>query len=192
MSNTETPGPSASQPDLASQGTMLSEVECNRLRKYIARRARNSADIDDIFQETLFLLIKAESKSPIENLLAYCFRVADSVMIKEARRSVFKGEFPDTDIMEERPGPEQEVDYQQRMAAFKSALQKMGSLRRDVFVKRHLGDLSREDIARELGISLESVKKHLVRARHELAGVSMDLGFASRTTPNSNKGREQK
>ena len=120
-------------------------------------------------------LIDAGQKSDIAAPLAYAFRIADSIILKEARLASRLGEMPALEPESDLPGPEQRVDYQQRMATFRAALEGMPKLRRTVFVKRHLGDLSRAEIAKELGISVESVKKHLVRARQELAKVSVDI-----------------
>ena len=136
----------------------------------------NMLDISDVGQKT-------EIAAP----LAYAFRIADSIILKEARLARRVGEMPEAEPQSETPGPEQRVDYQQRLARFQTALSEMPKLRRTVFVKRHLGDQSRAEIAKELGISVESVKKHLVRARQELARVSVEVELSARVQARSEK-----
>ena len=175
-----------SDPDASKKKTMsdssgvltLSENERRRLRSYISRRIRNSSDVDDVLQETQMRLIAVDSMTEVANTLAYAFRVADSVMLQDIRKSRRQGDFPEQDPVLESPGPEQTVDFKQRMTLFKKALSDMPALRQKVFVRRHLKDMSRAEIAEDLGISLESVKKHLVRARQHLAGVAADIGMS--------------
>ena len=57
------------------------------------------------------------------------------------------------------------------MAIFETALLRLSPVRRDIFIRRHMDGQSRQDIAAALGMNVESVKKHLVRAMAELAGV---------------------
>ena len=173
------PKASEKQTMAESSGVLrLSENERQRLKAYISRRIHNSSDIDDVLQETQMRLITANPKTEVANTLAYAFRVADSVMLQDIRKSRRQGDFPEQDPVLDSPGPEQTVDFKQRMALFKTALSDMPSMRQKVFIRRHLKDMSRAEIADDLGISLESVKKHLVRARLHLADVAIDIGMS--------------
>ena len=51
-----------------------------QLLAYIARRNRNTANSEDILQETLLRLIEQSRKREITEPMAYAYRIADSVI----------------------------------------------------------------------------------------------------------------
>lgn len=140
-----------------------------RLTAYVRKRLRDPEQADDIVQETFVRVVEQERKQRIEQPLAYAFRVADSILYAGARKAGGQTEPLDADIACELPLPEEVLDYRRRLARFEATLATLPPLRRDVFVKRHLDGKSRGEIAEELGLSLEAVKKHLVRAMIDLA-----------------------
>lgn len=142
-----------------------------RLLAYIARRDRHPDASEDILQETLLRLLEQTRKKAIEDPMAYAFRVADTVIFARARQRKRETELGDMDFACEAPLGEQVLEYKQRAALFRDALLAMSPMRRTVFVKRHLEGKSRGVIAAETGLSLEAVKKHLLRAMAELASL---------------------
>lgn len=140
-----------------------------RLTAYVRKRLRDPEQADDIVQETLVRVVEQERKQRIEQPLAYAFRVADSILFARAKRGGGQTEPLDAEIPCTLPLPEEVLDYRRRLAVFETTLAGLPPLRRAVFVKRHLDGKSRTEIAEELGLSLEAVKKHLVRAMIDLA-----------------------
>lgn len=150
-----------------------------RLTAYVRKRLRDPEQADDVVQETFVRVVEQERKQRIEQPLAYAFRVADSILYAGARKADRAVEPLDVDIACTLPLPEEVLDYRRRMSRFEAALAALPPLRRTVFVKRHIDGKSRPDIAVELGLSLEVVKKHLVRAMVDLADcVDLDEGDA--------------
>jgi len=143
-----------------------------KLLAYIARRERNPAASEDVLQETLLRLLEQSRKKTIENPMAYAFRIADTVIYARARLRRRETELGDLDFESDVPIGEQVLEYKQRTARFRNALLAMPPMRRSVFVKRHLEGKSRGDVAKETGLSLEAVKKHLLRAMAELASLN--------------------
>ena len=150
-----------------------------RLRRYVSRRCRNPADVDDIVQETLMRTIEQSRQKTIENPLAYAYRVADSIIFQESRRQKRLSDMPERELECDMPSVEQACDFQLRYKTFANALAEMPALRRDVFLKRHVDGLGRQEIATQMGLSVEAVKKHLVRARLDLAEIAEAIGFAA-------------
>ncbi|WP_245824472.1 RNA polymerase sigma factor [Sphingomonas azotifigens] len=140
-----------------------------RLTAYVRKRLRDSEQADDIVQETFVRVVEQERKQRIEQPLAYAFRVADSILFARARKGVAQTEPLDAELACTLPLPEEVLEYRQRLERFEAKLADLPPLRREVFVKRHLDGKSRAEIAEELGLSLEAVKKHLVRAMIDLA-----------------------
>ncbi|KYL31397.1 RNA polymerase subunit sigma-70 [Pseudoalteromonas agarivorans] len=65
---------------------------------------------------------------------------------------------------DENSDPEAQSITEQKLDLVKNALQELPPLRRNVFKLRRIDGLSREEIARQLNMSQESVKKHITRA----------------------------
>ncbi|KQN40799.1 RNA polymerase subunit sigma-70 [Sphingomonas sp. Leaf407] len=149
-----------------------------RLLAYARKRLRDPDQAEEVVQETMLRVIEQDRRQTIEQPLAYAFRVADSVVYAGARRDGRAGEPVDPDLVCAAPLPDATLDYRQRLARFETVLATLPAQRRTVFVKRHIEGKSRGEIAEELGIGIEAVKKHLVRAMIDLAAVAdaLDLG----------------
>lgn len=150
-----------------------------RLTAYVRKRLRDPEQADDVVQETFVRVVEQERKQRIEQPLAYAFRVADSILYAGGRKAARQTEPLDADLACALPLPEEVLDYRRRFARFEARLESLPPLRRAVFAKRHLDGKSRTEIAEELGLSVEAVKKHLVRAMIDLADcVDLDEGAA--------------
>lgn len=150
-----------------------------RLKSYVRRRMRDPDQVEDVVQETLVRVIEQERRQVIEHPLAYAFRVADSVILAGARKARRETELDHLDLICDLPLADEVLDYRQRLARFETALARLTPQRRTVFRMRHIDGKSRLEIAEELNLSVEAVKKHLVRAMADLAGsLSDDLGLA--------------
>ncbi|MCJ2184470.1 RNA polymerase sigma factor [Novosphingobium sp. 1949] len=144
----------------------------SRLRGYIRKRLRDPDTTEDVLQETLARVIEQERRQVIEHPMAYACRIADSVIFAQARTPRSRAQTIEIDSLElvcERPLPDAVLDYRQRLDRFDAALARLTPQRRAVFRLRHIEGRSRQAIADELGLSLEAVKKHLVRAMADLA-----------------------
>jgi RNA polymerase sigma-70 factor (ECF subfamily) len=141
----------------------------SKLLAYIHRRCRNASLSEDIMQETLLRVIEQSRKNQIAQPLAYAYRVADSVIFAQARKTRRETEIGDADFESELPLADEVLEHKQRAAIFRKALAELPAMRRAVFIERYVEHKSRQTIAEEFGISLESVKKHLLRAMVDLA-----------------------
>lgn len=143
----------------------------NRLAAYVRRRLRDPHQTEDVVQETIMRVIEQDRKRTIEQPLAYAFRVADSIIHAGARKRTHLDLDEHAELICDLPLADEILDYRQRMDRFETALRKLPPLRRTVFIRRHLDGRSRQEIADELNLSLEGVKKHLVRAMADLSRV---------------------
>ncbi len=143
-----------------------------RLLAYARKRLRDPAQAEEVVQETMLRVIEQDRRQTIEQPLAYAFRVTDSVVYATARGGARLHEPIDPDLVCDAPLPDATLDYRQRLARFEAVLATLPPQRRTVFVKRHVEGKSRGEIAEELGLGIEAVKKHLVRAMIDLADVA--------------------
>lgn len=140
-----------------------------RLRNYVRKRMRDPAQVEDVVQETLVRVIEQERRQVIEHPLAYAYRVADSVILAGARKAAREAELDPLELVCDSPLADEVLDYRQRLARFEAALARLTPQRRAVFRMRHIDGKSRQEIAAELCLSVEAVKKHLVRAMADLS-----------------------
>lgn len=140
-----------------------------KLLGYIRRRQHDPSHADDILQETILVMMQQAQKREIENPLAYAYRVAESLIYAQARRGRREEGLDDHEFICDAPLADEVLEHRQRVVLFQAALQELSPLRRDIFLRRHLHGQSRQTIAEDLGITLEAVKKHLVRAMIELS-----------------------
>ena len=146
-----------------------------KLLAYILKRARNPRDAEDYLQETLLRVMDQSRKREIENPMAYAYRVADTVLYADARKMGQEVEIGDEDYACETPLADEQLEYKQRVDLMFAAIEELPDLRRTIFIKRHIDGLSRAQIASSLGISVEAVKKNLVRAMASLSStVALD------------------
>lgn len=143
-----------------------------RLKSYVRKRMRDPDGVEDVVQETLARVMEQEKRQAIAHPLAYAFRVADSVImadVRKGRANRLGGELDPLELVCDMPLADEVLDYRQRFARFEAALARLTPMRRTVFRLRHVDGKSRQEIASELGLSMEAVKKHLVRAMADLA-----------------------
>lgn len=148
------------------------------LRKYIASRVSDRHDAEDLLQDTLVRSLRVEEQARILNPLAYSLRVARNVL-SDYWRSRPQPLTADADVtadplsesLDEAHIMAQKIEYLQ------TVLQQLPPMRREVFVMRRVQGKSREEIADELGISTEAVKKHITRAMVSIAAAMEEKGY---------------
>jgi RNA polymerase sigma-70 factor (ECF subfamily) len=161
---------------MTNVGAMLAAAH-GRLIAYARRRLRDPDQAGDVVQETMMRVIEQHQRQGIDQPLAYAFRVADSVIYAGARGARRSYEPVDVDLVCDMPLPDTLLDYRQRFERFERALATLPPQRRTAFIKRHIDGQSRAEIAADMGISVEAVKKHLVRAMIDLSGCIDDDGL---------------
>jgi RNA polymerase sigma factor (sigma-70 family) len=145
-----------------------------KLLGYIARRQGDPSRAEDILQQTLLTVMEQSRKQTIEQPVAYAYRVADSLIYAQARKDRREEELGDEDYGCDLPLADEVLEHKQRVVIFETALRRLSPIRRDIFIRRHMQGHSRQQIADDLEIGLEAVKKHLVRAMAELTLVMDD------------------
>lgn len=145
-----------------------------KLLSYISRRRGDPSTSEDILQETLLTVIEQSRKQEISNPLAYAYRVADSLIFSQARRSRREEAIGEDDFECELPLADEVLEHKQRAEIFEAVLRRLSPVRREVFIRRHLDGQSRQEIADAMRLNVESVKKHLVRAMADLTAAAAE------------------
>ena len=136
------------------------------LRAYVARTLGSLTHVDDIVQETYLRLLRLPSlpETPGE-LRPYLFRIACNLMIDHWRRHKHETQAGDRP---EPVSPDHNVALEIDMGRL---FQRLRPRDRQLLWLAHVEGASHREIATALGLSLNSIKVLLFRARQRLAAL---------------------
>jgi len=134
------------------------------LRDYFRKRVA-SREVDDLVQDVFLNMLTRRATSRIENVKAYTFSVAAQVLcrhLNDARRSLTRaaGEIEDA----RAPSAEREVLAAEQLVALATAVSTLPSRTRVVFLLHRFEEMTYPIIARQLGITVSAVEKHMIAA----------------------------
>jgi len=134
------------------------------LRAFVARRIRNTQEVDDLVQEACTRLIDTARSRTLDEPQAYLFRIAANLIADSHRRATPIVQLEPDHDSPIRPAQEDGQHVRELQLALETALGELAPRCRRVFVLRRFEDRSNADIAAELGISMRMVQKYMVTA----------------------------
>lgn len=158
------------QADL-SRESLFSELAID-LKKFIARRVTNTADADDVLQETLIKIHRSiNCLAPSSNLYAWMYKVTRNTIIDHYRKhqSTTVSLDSESNIPKdfEQRTPSREV-LQEMAPCLRPMLEHLPEKYRDAIVLADLEGISQAELADRLGLSLSGAKSRVQRARLQL------------------------
>jgi RNA polymerase sigma factor (sigma-70 family) len=139
------------------------------LKRWLSRRRAPAAfDVDDIVQESYALLAERERVDDILNPRAYLFQVAHSLVVRNIRRArivpiLAVEDLGLMDVADEAATPEQSAIAHDDLRQLAEVIASMPGQTREAFVLRRVRGLSQREIATRMGLSENTVEKHIVR-----------------------------
>ncbi len=159
----------------------LAGTHREQLRRFLAARVRNAADVPDIVQEVFLRMLRIPNHEAIRSPEAYLFTVAQHVAQQHALReaampaSVEVGKMLTQIQATSDTDPVLQANAEQCVEQLDRALDRMSPKVRAVFVLHRRHGLSLEEISAQLQISFPMAKKYLVKAlfqvRHHIASL---------------------
>ena len=136
------------------------------LKKFLKRFLASEHDIEDIIQEVYIKAHNAEQGKNIEQPKAYLFRIAKNLALDELKKSSrvmtkYIEECVESIPKEKSASMETEAEADESLTRYCEAIDRLPAKCKQVFIMRKVHGLKHNDIAKELGISLSSVEKHL-------------------------------
>ncbi|MEH2506195.1 RNA polymerase sigma factor (sigma-70 family) [Bradyrhizobium sp. AZCC 1578] len=144
--------------DTAARVSLIAAAQPD-IRRYAARNCR-AADIDDAVQETLLLLYRrVGALRAVTSFSAWLFSVARRACLRLLRRATETRAADDAEARLAHLAPEDiRIDLSR-------AIQSLPDHYREVILLRDIEELSIDEIAGVLGLTRESVKARIHRAR---------------------------
>lgn len=136
------------------------------LRAWLRAKQISRDDIDDTIQETYAVLATLPAVAHIANPRAYCFRTAYSLVLQRHRRAQIV-RLTAIDSIAHFDPPSEEVGAERRLAAreelqhLASAIAGLPGKCRTAFILRKIEGLSQRETAQRMGISENTVEKHI-------------------------------
>lgn len=139
------------------------------LRLWLRRHVGNVADIDDVIQESFAILVGLEGVAHIQNSRNYLFTVAKSVVLQGLRRARVVpietfGEIERLGSLVDEESPEMYASNMQELRLISKQISMLPEKCKEAFVMRKVHGIAQRDIARRMGISENTVEKHIGKA----------------------------
>jgi RNA polymerase sigma factor (sigma-70 family) len=159
------------------------------LRAWLSRRNLAGLEVDDIVQETYAILAALERVDHIQTPHTYMFEVAKSVVLRTLRRSriVAFEALAEAEALEPpcpAPSPEIVAADRQELGRIAALIAGLPVKCREAFTLRKVHGLSQREVALRMGVSENTVEKHVGKG----IGVLMNaLGRGGKSRPNASR-----
>jgi RNA polymerase sigma factor (sigma-70 family) len=141
------------------------------LRAYLFRFVRNSADVDELLQETYARLLSAGSETgqEVRSTRALALTIARNLALDWLRHCEvvpmdLVADLASLDVLDERAQVEEIVNSHQELTLLAEVVADLPKRCRQTFTLRRIYGLSQREIAHHLGISEPTVEQLLARA----------------------------
>jgi RNA polymerase sigma-70 factor (ECF subfamily) len=165
--------------------TLIFEGDYQRIFRYIMSMVRDTAEAEDLTQETFLRAYRRRDSLRDEGAqTAWLYRIATNVCLdrlrQSARRAPMESEtdLDQVDVAEpDAPSLQQVIERDELSACVQSYLNRLSDSYRAVILLHDMHELTSPEIAQLLGESLSAVKIRLHRARRKL-GTALEAGCA--------------
>jgi RNA polymerase sigma-70 factor (ECF subfamily) len=136
------------------------------LRAWLRSRFSHEDDIEDVVQEAYVRLLRAREAGRIASPKAFLFTVARNIALDRHRHRQVIGAEPLAEnealaVLEEGDGIPETIARHQELEILTEAIQSLPDRCRQIFTLRKVYGLSQADIARQLGVSENTVSAQL-------------------------------
>ncbi len=147
--------------------TTLYQEYNDSLVRYLAIRLRSRQDAVEVAQEAYIRLIRRKNLAEIDCFQSFLFRTATNISIDLQRQRTRQAKnFAGSKMLFghiDEITPERSLDGRQRLAELKKALEELPPKCRRAFMLYKFRNMEHGEIAREMGLSVSSVRKYIAR-----------------------------
>ena len=132
--------------------------------RFALHLSRDQSEAEDITSETFVRAIASRAEIRTETVRAYLFTIARRYYLEVHRRRARDVPLVDA-IQDPAPGPSTQAEHSSDLEAVSLALQRLPKVDRTVLLMRAADQMTYEEIARALGISVTAARVRAHRAR---------------------------
>ena len=146
------------------------------LRRFIGRRVRNQADVDDLVQRVLLQIVKGiGGLRDQDRLYAWVYRTARNAIADHYRaavsREVASGDAADVSEIVDAAAAvaeDEQAAVEELAGCLAPMMEQLPSAHRDAIVWTEVSGLSQVEAARRAGVSISGMKSRVQRGRRQL------------------------
>lgn len=144
------------------------------LRAWLHGRFPSEPDVDDVIQEAVLRVLKARAAGEIRSPKAFFFATARNLVLGTFRKNARHGQFglaewDELDVLDGSADVTAIVAHAEELELLTQAIQSLPARCRQVITLRKIYGMSQKEIARELGISVNTVETQATIGMHKLA-----------------------
>ena len=144
------------------------------LTRFLQRNWRNDAEISDLRQEAYARVYEAAQRERPQLVKPFLFQITRNLMIDRLRRqSVVNlesvADFDWLNVSDDKPSAEAYVAARQELRLLQAALDKLPPRCRQVVLMRKVDGLSQKEVAKHMGITIETVENQVAKGMRLLA-----------------------
>ena len=144
------------------------------LTRFLQRNWRNDAEISDLRQEAYARVYEAAQRERPQLVKPFLFQITRNLMIDRLRRqSVVHlesvADFDWLNVSDDKPSTEAYVAARQELRLLQAALDKLPPRCRQVVLMRKVDGLSQKEVAKHMGITIETVENQVAKGMRLLA-----------------------
>lgn len=139
------------------------------VRRYVLYRSGNEDIATDIAQDTFMRIWEKQMTVDTKRVKGLLFKIAGDLFISQYRREQVAFNFFITFQPNNKSlTPEDEINFQELIKAYDTALKSMPEKQRTVFLMNRVDELKYEEIAAQLGLSVKAIEKRMSLALSHL------------------------
>ncbi len=133
------------------------------LRAWLRSRFPHERDVDDVVQEAVLRVLRARESGEVRSPKAFLFVTARNLVVAAHRKNALRpqidlAELADLDVQDETADVSGAVIHSEELELLTQAIQALPDRCRQIVTLRKIYGLSQREIARELGISENTVE----------------------------------
>lgn len=139
-----------------------------RLRQALRRHGRSDQEAEDLIQDAFARLECYKRERPVDQPEAFLVRTVVNLSVDAFRHDRLHGDVEtlteQSVLIDATPGPDEVLASRQRLTRLSAGLEKLSERTRDIFLAHRLEGLGQAEIAKQYGVSLSAVEKHIAKA----------------------------
>ncbi len=144
------------------------------LTRFLQRNWRNAAEISDLRQEAYARVYEAARREVPLQVKPFLFQIARNLMIDRLRKQNVvsletMADFDWLNVSDDKPSSEAYVAARQELRLLQAALDELPPRCRQIVVLRKVEGLSQKEVARKMGIAVETVENQVAKGMRLLA-----------------------
>ncbi len=149
------------------------------LVRALLRLSVRPSDVDDILQETLARTLEANEQKRIDHPKSYLFTVSRNIVFRDQKRQSREIQWEiDEAVLESNDAPtDREIYYRQMLEAFWKAMDSLPQNHRRAILLRRIYGLSHKQIAKKMGLSVNTVEKYFAKGIKRCQDVMSRRGY---------------